>query len=336
MALTDYAREVRNALADPVKLCAALGLTEHAQRQARGLLIRCPAHGERTPSCSVTPGPDGTVRVRCFGCDFSGDALTLIGLVRGWELRTADDFREILAEGAAIAGCLALSSEIRGGARQTDRKPVPRPAAPPERGYPKQAEVADLWSRAVPATDDREASGYLAFRRIDPEIVAARSLARVIVPPLPRWAAFGGRSWLDTGHRLIVRTFDANGTLCGVRAIRVRDGESPKRLPPAGHKAAGLAMANRAAFDVLRGGTCGRITIVEGEPDFLTWATRSEEPILGVLNGSWNDAFAATMPRGSRVVIRTHSDAMGDKYANTIAESLGDKCTLRRVEPEAA
>lgn len=332
--MTDHAAEVRNALTDPVKLCASLGLTKNAQRQARGLLICCPAHGERNPSCSVTPGPDGTIRVRCFACDFAGDALRLIATVEGLDERT--DFREVLALGAELAGHMSLASEIRDGRATPDRKRVPAPSPAPERGYPERRDVSDLWARGMSPADDREASGYLAFRRIDPVLVASRLLARVIVAPLPAWARFGGRSWLDTGHRLMVRTFDADGSLRGVRAIRVRDGDSPKRLPPAGHKAAGLAMANRAAHEVLRGGTCGRVVIVEGEPDFLSWATQTEEPVLGVLNGSWSDGFAAAIPRGARVVIRTHSDEMGDKYAQTIAESLAGKCELRRVEPEAA
>ncbi len=334
--MTDHVREVKYALTDPVKLCTALRLTDHAQRQARGLLIRCPAHGERNPSCSVTPGPDGTIRVRCFGCDFSGDALHLIAVVRGLNTKIAEDFREVLAEGAAIAGYLTLEDEIRAGRPRADRKPVAAPKPPPERPYARTSDVQALWMAAGSPVDDVEASGYLVGRRIDPELVASRQLARVIAPPVPGWAVYRGQSWVETGHRLVVRMFDADGVLRGARGIRVREGDSPKRLPPTGCTSKGLVMANRAAFDVLRGGTCGRLVIVEGEPDFLTWATRTEEPVLGVLNGSWSDRFAAAMPMGSRIVIRTHNDAMGDKYAQTIAESIGTKCEMRRTEPEAA
>ena len=59
--------EVRRTLVDPVRVCERLGLAKGARRQSTGLSIRCPAHAERTPSCSVTRGPDGTIRVRCFG-----------------------------------------------------------------------------------------------------------------------------------------------------------------------------------------------------------------------------------------------------------------------------
>ena len=58
-----FRADVKRTLADPRKLCEALGLVEGSTRQAKGLSIRCPAHAERNPSCSVTAGDDGTVRV---------------------------------------------------------------------------------------------------------------------------------------------------------------------------------------------------------------------------------------------------------------------------------
>ena len=95
---TDHAVEVRRGLTNPRGLCERLGLLKGAKAQAGGLSVRCPVHKEHNPSCSVTNGPDGTVRVRCFGCDFSGDGLTLIAQVYGLSLRS--DFREVLALGA--------------------------------------------------------------------------------------------------------------------------------------------------------------------------------------------------------------------------------------------
>ncbi len=53
---------VRRALSDPRDVCRRLGLDRGARPQGGGLMILCPAHQERTPSCSITRGPDGTLR----------------------------------------------------------------------------------------------------------------------------------------------------------------------------------------------------------------------------------------------------------------------------------
>jgi hypothetical protein len=96
------ALRLRRVLVDVRKLCAALGVSRGAKQQARGLLVLCPWHAEKYASCSVTLGQDGTVRVHCFTCQFSGDALTLIARVRELDVKT--QFRDVLAEVASIAG----------------------------------------------------------------------------------------------------------------------------------------------------------------------------------------------------------------------------------------
>jgi DNA primase len=102
---TDRANQLRRLppLNDPRALCAALDLgtdSHDRQRQAAGLTVRCPRHGG--VSCSVTRGPDGTVRVRCFGCEWTGDALDLVAVARGVDRHR--DFRHVLAEAASLTG----------------------------------------------------------------------------------------------------------------------------------------------------------------------------------------------------------------------------------------
>ena len=97
--MSDDADRIRYALNDARALCDALGLLEgHIGRgwskQAGGVMVRCPWHDEKSPSCSVTRGPDGTVRVRCFGCGATGDALTLIAEVQ--HIDRHRDFVEVL------------------------------------------------------------------------------------------------------------------------------------------------------------------------------------------------------------------------------------------------
>jgi hypothetical protein len=187
----------------------------------------------------------------------------------------------------------------------------------------------------------------LEARRLDPHRVDDLSRARVIrrdVLQLPRWARFGGRSWVETGHRLVIPVVDAFGQVRSLRAWRVVDGETPKRLPPAGHRAAGLLLAcsmgrGLLAGSVPQGAQPPTVLITEGEPDWLTWVTHFSDAdedapaVLGVLSGSWSSETAARIPDGATVVLRTHHDSAGERYATEIAESLRGRCRLRRSRP---
>jgi hypothetical protein len=340
--------DVRHALVDPAALCESLGLAEGARRQSRGVTIRCPVHGDRTPSCSVTTGPDGTVRVKCFACDFTADAIGLVAAVYGLETR-GDGFRETLVECAKLGGLLTLADELAGCPATGPRERVTRPVSCPAPEYTPSSEIEALWSSSAPPSGDPEVSGYLVSRVICPEATTDRGLARAVTSAstLPRWASSGHnhpslrpRSWLQTGHRLLVRLWDHRGSLRSVRGWRVREGRTPKRLPPYGHRTDGLVMANLPAWRMLRGVACPyELVIVEGEPDFLTWSTRCDDAVIGIISGSWvptsgaASRFAARVPDGTKVSVRTHNDAAGDRYAQHVIESIGERCAIWRLDP---
>jgi len=116
-----------------------------------------------------------------------------------------------------------------------------------------------------------------------------------------------------------------------------------KAAAPAGFAVAGLCMADPLARLVLQDGAAPswwhgplRIVVAEGEADFLTWATHFSDAdeearaVIGVVAGSWTPEIAARVPDGSRVVIRTHADEAGDRYADRIAETLTGRCILQR------
>jgi hypothetical protein len=333
MDLAAIAREVRYAVSDPRKLCDALGLSKDSKPQGGGLSVRCPAHGEKNPSCSVTRGPDGTVRVRCFGCDFSGDALTLIAQVHGLTLR-GDDFRQVLAVGAEISGQLGLREEILSGRPMPERKPVEAPPQQAPAEYPPQDEVARLWNEALPVCSDADAWEALRARAIDPEAVDREGVLRVLPTDcdLPSWARYRGRSWLETGHRLLVAMWDCNGRLLSVRGWRIGESDSPKRLPPAGHRATALVMANRFAWQMLTRRACPRkLVVVEGEPDFVTAAMKLPDAVIGVISGSWDEYFAEQVPSGTQVIVATHNDDAGDRYAEGVIKTLGERCPVWRA-----
>ena len=95
--------DVRQALSDPRRVAELLQLQEGSKPETSGgLLVRCPSHGESNASCSLTRGPDGTLRAKCFACDFSGDVFSVIAAVKGLDPRR--DFPAVLQVGADLAG----------------------------------------------------------------------------------------------------------------------------------------------------------------------------------------------------------------------------------------
>jgi hypothetical protein len=337
--MSDLASAVRAALSEPLHVAQVLGLTDGMVREGRRVSVRCPAHGERTASCSLSVGPDGTLRVKCFGCNLAGNVYFLIAAVEGLDVRR--DFRAVLARAAQLAG---LTAEDAG--RRSER---PRAPGPPPVPYPPSAEVRALWNACGPVEFDAEAAAWAARRALP--VRALRGLARVIRRGLvlPPWA--GKRHgvtrelepWTVTGHRVLVPVYDATGRCRSVRAIRIGDGDTPKRLPPGGFRASELLLANALGRGLLaQTNAGGPLVIVEGEPDFLSAAARAGAPaIWGFLSGCWSAAFASRVPSGARVVVWTHNDAArvvhgvsqpgaGHRYAETIAASLRDRCDVRR------
>lgn len=100
-------RAIRAALADPLAVARALGLEKGARRGGGGLLVRCPAHGDRTPSMSLRVGGDGTVSAHCYACSWphdkaGGDLFDLVACVDGLDVRR--DFALVLERAAELAG----------------------------------------------------------------------------------------------------------------------------------------------------------------------------------------------------------------------------------------
>src|SRR5690606_5711944 len=214
-----------------------------------------------------------------------------------------------------------------------ERKPIARPALPPEppRTYPPEAEVVELWAIAGPVNLDPDASRVLAWRSICPDAATRLDAVRVLDPRthwtrLPSWARHKGATWLETGHRMLVPMYDLRGRFRSLRAWRIeqRSDGRPKRLPPAGHRAAGLAIANAPALAWLRRELCPmRIVLTEGEPDTLTATTHYQDPVLGLLSGTWKaGGFHRAVPRNCEVLVATHNDEAGDKYAAEVIESV--------------
>lgn len=344
----NYAPEIKRALCDVRRLCDALGLTARDRKfmkQAGGLIVLCPEHTEDTPSCSVQLR-HGVILWNCHGCSAGGDAIALVAAARGMSLRGAG-FREVLIESARIAGLWAVVHALESSDDRTaiaspplaKAAPAREEASEPPRVYPEDAGA--FWDCLGGFATEELVSSYLRSRAIDPELVEAKDLARVIPDhgALPPWARYRGQSWRETGHMIIVPMFDASGAIRSVRAWRCTDGDSPKRLPPGGHKASELVMADQWALAWLRGQRQPeRVVIAEGEPDFMTWAVRLNDPAtatIGIISGSWHAALANRFPIGCRVDVRVDHDEAGERYFREIESGLRRRCFVFRSQEAA-
>ena len=124
----DHACAIKARLVDVRRVCTELGLLDgyKPEKNGNGLVVRCPAHGDRTPSCSVRVAGDGTIAVRCFGCDLAGDVFSLVAAARGLDEKR--DFRRVLEEAADLA---AYDLGDGGARAPLPPRPAPPPEAPP-------------------------------------------------------------------------------------------------------------------------------------------------------------------------------------------------------------
>jgi len=322
--------EVRRRLVDPGEVCSRLGIDEGARRQARGLLIRCPWHADRIPSCSVRQAEDETIAVKCFGCGATGDVFDLVAAGNGLDARR--NFPRVLELAMDLAGVSSTQAP----------PPAQRMARPSNRGFPPIGEVATLWDSCRPVFDDPEVSAWLRSRALDPGDVedfgVARALPRDLT--LPAWARLRGRGWTEGGYRCLLPMFDERGVLRSVRARQIGDGAAPKAVPPAGFSLSGLVMADALSRQLLAGAavpdvwpasTPLRIVVAEGEPDYLTWATAFSDAdvaapaVFGVVAGSWTKELAARVPDHARIIVRTHHDEAGERYAREVFATFGGR-----------
>jgi len=186
-------------------------------------------------------------------------------------------------------------------------------------------------------TEDAEVVDWLRSRSLDAAAVELWDLARALPrdAELPRWARTKAGTWVASGHRLLVPLYDAAGRLVSLRARDVTKRAAAKSLAPAGSFAPGAVLACPLGVQLLAGANLSwctpEVLIVEGEPDFLLWASTQPESdeqgpaVFGVTGGSWTAEHAGRVPDGARVIVRTHADRAGDDYARRIARTFQDR-----------
>ena len=338
----------------------ALGL-----RLIRGRsLSPCPGCGaeQRGYSTPDQRGPIGTTPDNggwaCHRCDLRGDAVNLAALIVVQTVKPdGRQWADIHRTCAQVGLCSPMDAERDPSIARLARKNLnispsenkPEGHFRPSPKRPPSAEVEEQWVRCGGVTEDSEAAAWLRSRSLDPSLVESRNLARAL--PVrghcPKWARLKGRPWSQTGHRLVLPLYGAGGMLESLRARRVitSNDKLPKGAAPTGAQVQGLVLADGLARLLLQSGTKPewwpsgqrlRVIVAEGDPDFLTWATfygdaaETAPAVIGIVAGSWTSDLAARIPSGVQVVIRTHNDAAGDKYARQIIKSLSNRCDLLR------
>ena len=202
-------------------------------------------------------------------------------------------------------------------------------------------DAASIWSRCVPVTADDEVASWLVDSDVDPENVASIDLARALPRdlPLPGWARFAGKPWNESGCRLIVPFYSAEGTMASLyaRLLKPNAAARPPRSFPPVDESRGYVMANPGAVEVLEssrwpeGHAWRTVIIAGGAVDFLQWASTvaSAAPaVFGLVTGSWTGRIASRIPEGSRVIVRAHANPITERYALLITQHLKGRCEV--------
>ena len=350
--------EVRRALTDPRALCQRLALARGARRQRDGLMILCPWHEEKTPSCSVRVAPDRTIAAHCHACGASGDALSLIAAARGLDLRR--DFREVLAEGARIAGLdpsgIALRPSLAKARPPASKRakslgplPVPGPrtgnvpAPPPaidDATFSAISHVLLDLGRLDDSPIARDVSRYLGSRKLLDLARADRWAAlpppgdtqsawlKLLVDVFGRealeasglvWRRGKGIGFAHPAHRLVIPWRSPDGAVTTLQRRRIDRESEKKYVFPAGRP-------TRFPYGIEKVRPGETLAIAEGAADVLAlrWLLRRDgvdAAVVGLAGAqSWDGAYAKYA--GERAIIGLDADRTGHLAVGAIAHDL--------------
>lgn len=332
-------------------VAVALGLEVRPRGRNLGPCPACqaPRRGSSDPRGPIGLTADGRGWT-CHRCGAKGDAVTLAALVQHGALPAKGDtagWRDVAAFCEAHGLCAGRPAEAASRPATPRSRPVVT-TPPPAPRRPLEAEVRALWALCPSVMDDAAVRDWLTIRALDAALVADRDLVRALPlnGALPAWCAYRGASWRTSSHRVIVPLYGPGGRLESLHARAVTPTTpKDKAASPKDAEIRGLVMADAGGLALLMGApleSARRVIVAEGVPDFLTWATQygdaaEDAPaVLGVIAGSWTSEIAATIPSGWTVIIRTHQDAAGDKYAETIRASLAGRCACKRARSDVS
>lgn len=335
---------------DPAALCRELGIDHPHQRQARGLIVCCPSHEEKKPSCSVRVADDGTIAARCHACGWSGDAIDLVMAVRG------HTFPEALAELARMTGRYDLldanANATRAPRPPQERRPALRvvPPVSDDRFH----EIATWLIENCPIGESEEARAYLESRHILADAEAAGCAAlpearrqssvvtemrRLFGDDAEKCGLFRFGAFLFADNRLIIPWKDRAGRIATLQRRRLDAGDEHRYVFCAGRGprepfgidafvegvAAAPLVVSEGALDALARRKLARL---DGDDAVIVAVPSASTPMLDVL---------AELATGRELYLSLDNDAAGDKAAVQIAEACNGIATkMVRERPQGA
>lgn len=341
--------DVRSALSDPRRVAELLQLQEGAKPETRGgLLVRCPSHGENNASCSLTRGPDGTLRAKCFACDFSGDVFSLIAAVKGLDPRR--DFPRVLEEAAALAG-ISVPDAPRW--TRSSAPAQPRASAAPQAQAPVAEDLGLLWDSLPPI--DGDAWEYLRGRGLEEAADWCRSLADVLAPkPLAPQGherdAAGARTcggaikcstcrweYASSGYQIAVALRDVWGR---VVAVQVRNIHAEK-TDAKDNRFLAIGPTSTGVFgDPTAIARARNVIVAEGMTDSLAAIAvcrgASVTTPIGIAGVNAGAALDTLPLKGKRVLLASDPDEAGDLLCDGRTEEQAAAETIRRGKPVKA
>ena len=346
-----HARELRRSLVDVRALVRSLGLDAGAKTQPRGMVIRCPWHGERNASCSVRVATDGTIAVKCQACGQTGDALSLVAIC--YDLDVRRDFRDVLRVGAELAGRWDILDALDGKVERRPAPPRPPPAPPPSLAIETFDAIAVRLAHLAPVDASRDVASYLEGRRVyaDAQAVGVFALPaslreqRSIVAKLR--AEFGedlalaglvrGEGFAWSEHRVCL-PWRTRAGLVSTLQRRCLDGRKDKYMFASGRSA--LDPFGAEFFDDAT--DCTEVVFSESALDSLARRKLARDAgervyVLGLPSAAtWRDPWTA-YARGRDVVLSLDGDDAGDKGAAKIHEAIFDVArSVTRERPHGA
>jgi hypothetical protein len=337
-----------------LEVAAALGLK--VQDHSFGPCPKCNAErrgkGERRPPCGVTNGGKGW---KCWTCNKTGDAVTLVALVTGGNPPSKGDgkgWAAVRAECARRGWCDAADARKgpqkapglrRGRARLStlaatpSTPPVDR-AANAVRTRPPPEELSALWDAAGPVTADAGVTSWAKARpELDLVLVGALDLARVLDGNSnPAWWPY------PAVFRLAALAFDARGERASLQARAVALARNGKTRNPKGYSPGPVWFANAAGQAMLRGEAAedlAGVLVCEGLTDWLATSCAADREglalaVLGAIEGSWAPLAEVRLPEGVPVYLAPDvgdKDGKGDHYAEKARKALAGRPAVFRV-----
>lgn len=339
----DHRGAVRARLTDVRAVLEALDLLGgyKPEKNGSGFVVRCPAHGDKTPSCSVRIGPDRTIQVKCFGCDLAGDVFTLVAAARGLDVQR--DFAHVLADAAELA-----HYDLGVDARDDVPRLVPavRPVPPaPNDGVSLEDfdRLARIVLDACPVEGDDDVREYLRARlllagarddkwaALPAEAGKRRAIVARIVEVCGRetWEKSGlaqGDDFTFSEHRIVIPWRAPDGRVVTMQR-RALDSRQNKYVFAKGRSPAWPYGCERLA-DALE----LPVLLVEGAADVLAVRELLEPGSIATIRrpyvpigvpgvATWKDAWSSLLV-GRLLCIGFDRDKAGEDQAPRLAKSL--------------